>query len=341
MESSKLIFMPVKEKLKLTKESEGKRVDAKFLESICLADSWKNLVFVICNELKEFFVILKLKQNIQQQPIMLRKRKYFSLEGMVRRPDSLTDLVLSQYRLDQYEELTESILTWIWSRHQCLMVHWEPEMDKAGLAWMISAHHEKPWPRRVVPARLTHPRTRRLHRSNSPIALSTLAVQLSFKGQLSCHVTHRRSLQRKLQKGRIGSSICNSIRKRRSWTKRPKVIKGDRLGCHLILVDLILNALTNKGEASSFDHGDRRRPTPHRNCLPETVPWPIGPGTRSSSDPLYEFDLEIEIILRRLRKARNIIVSNSSNSISSSDNSSPITNTYDSVEFYSTNNFAE
>ncbi|XLS51623.1 hypothetical protein HN51_012300 [Arachis hypogaea] len=22
------------------------------------------------------------------------------------------------------------------------------------------------------------------------------------------------------------------------------------------------------------------RPTPHRNCLPETVPWPVGPGTR-------------------------------------------------------------
>lgn len=21
-------------------------------------------------------------------------------------------------------------------------------------------------------------------------------------------------------------------------------------------------------------------PTPHRNCLPETVPWPVGPGTR-------------------------------------------------------------
>ncbi|KAI9196552.1 hypothetical protein LWI28_024862 [Acer negundo] len=22
------------------------------------------------------------------------------------------------------------------------------------------------------------------------------------------------------------------------------------------------------------------RPTPHRNCLPETVPWPVGPDTR-------------------------------------------------------------
>ncbi|RDY05056.1 hypothetical protein CR513_11148, partial [Mucuna pruriens] len=50
--------------------------------------------------------------------------------------------------------------------------------------------------------------------------------------------------------------------------------------------------------------------------------------TRSSSDHLYEFDLEIEITLRRLRKA-------------SVDNNSLVTNTSNSVEFSSTNNFAE
>ncbi|RDY11795.1 hypothetical protein CR513_03493, partial [Mucuna pruriens] len=63
----------------------------------------------------------------------------------------------------------------------------------------------------------------------------------------------------------------------------------------------------------------------------------------SSSDPLYDLDLEIEITLRRLRKARNIVVSNnnSSNSVSSSDNSSPVTNTFDSVEYSNTNNFSE
>ncbi|RDX76169.1 hypothetical protein CR513_43873, partial [Mucuna pruriens] len=42
----------------------------------------------------------------------------------------------------------------------------------------------------------------------------------------------------------------------------------------------------------------------------------------SSSDPLYDLDPEIEITLHRLRKARNIVVSNSSNFVSSSDNSS-------------------
>ncbi|RDX68423.1 Retrovirus-related Pol polyprotein, partial [Mucuna pruriens] len=64
---------------------------------------------------------------------------------------------------------------------------------------------------------------------------------------------------------------------------------------------------------------------------------------RSSSEPLHELDREIEITLRRLRKARNIVVSNSnsSNSVSSSNNSSPIINSSDSVEYSSTNNFAE
>ncbi|RDY12549.1 hypothetical protein CR513_02643, partial [Mucuna pruriens] len=61
----------------------------------------------------------------------------------------------------------------------------------------------------------------------------------------------------------------------------------------------------------------------------------------SSFDPLYELDPEIEITLHRVRKARNIVVSNSSNSVSSFDNTSPITNTSDSVEFSSTNNFVE
>ncbi|RDX64479.1 hypothetical protein CR513_56959, partial [Mucuna pruriens] len=61
----------------------------------------------------------------------------------------------------------------------------------------------------------------------------------------------------------------------------------------------------------------------------------------NSSDPLYDLDPEIEITLCRLRKARNIVVSNGSNSISSSDNNSPITNTSDSVEYSRTNNFSE
>ncbi|RDY10090.1 hypothetical protein CR513_05450, partial [Mucuna pruriens] len=63
----------------------------------------------------------------------------------------------------------------------------------------------------------------------------------------------------------------------------------------------------------------------------------------SSSDPLYELDLEIELTLRRLRKARNIVVSNSRNSdsISSFDNNNFATNSSNSVEYSSTNIFTE
>ncbi|RDY05752.1 hypothetical protein CR513_10392, partial [Mucuna pruriens] len=63
--------------------------------------------------------------------------------------------------------------------------------------------------------------------------------------------------------------------------------------------------------------------------------------TRSSSDPLYDLDPEIEINLCRLRKTRDMVASNSSNSVSNSNNSSPTTNNSDSVEYSSTNNFAE
>ncbi|RDX94812.1 hypothetical protein CR513_22776, partial [Mucuna pruriens] len=64
---------------------------------------------------------------------------------------------------------------------------------------------------------------------------------------------------------------------------------------------------------------------------------------RSSTNPLYDLDPEIELTLRRLRKARNIVVSNSSNSdfVSSFDNNNFATNGSDFVEYSSTNIFVE
>ncbi|RDY07793.1 hypothetical protein CR513_08054, partial [Mucuna pruriens] len=56
----------------------------------------------------------------------------------------------------------------------------------------------------------------------------------------------------------------------------------------------------------------------------------------SSTDPLYDLDPKIELTLHRLRKARNIVVSNSSNFVSNS----PVTNISNSVEYSSTNSFA-
>ncbi|RDX87864.1 hypothetical protein CR513_30609, partial [Mucuna pruriens] len=63
----------------------------------------------------------------------------------------------------------------------------------------------------------------------------------------------------------------------------------------------------------------------------------------SSTDPLCDLDPEIELTLRRLRKARNIVVSNSNNfnSTSSYDNSNFATSNSDLVEYSSTNIFAE
>ncbi|RDX90056.1 hypothetical protein CR513_28127, partial [Mucuna pruriens] len=63
--------------------------------------------------------------------------------------------------------------------------------------------------------------------------------------------------------------------------------------------------------------------------------------TRSSTDPLYDLDPEIEKTLRRLRKARTIVAHNSNSSNSVLDNSIPITNTSDFVKYSSTNHFAE
>ncbi|RDY06132.1 hypothetical protein CR513_09938, partial [Mucuna pruriens] len=54
----------------------------------------------------------------------------------------------------------------------------------------------------------------------------------------------------------------------------------------------------------------------------------------SSTDPLYDLDLEIELTLRRLRKARNIVVSNNSNSdsVSNSNNKNSATKSSDFIE---------
>ncbi|RDX84167.1 hypothetical protein CR513_34828, partial [Mucuna pruriens] len=220
----------------------------------------------------------------------------------------------------------------------------------------------------------------------------------------------------------------SQLRKHRSWTKRPKVVKGNCLACHHTLVDLILNALANRGKPSPFDHEmslsqpsilkeqsgpnavaqssqpnlgalisaksssaamslfeeacsarltirrseTKSSPTPSclsktkssptilrlSQCLAETMSDPSLPTPsrishyreqvdipylKSIFDPLSDLDPEIVITLRRLRKARNIVVSNSNsyNFVSSFNNSSLITNNSDSFEYSSVNNSVE
>ncbi|RDX78311.1 hypothetical protein CR513_41431, partial [Mucuna pruriens] len=59
--------------------------------------------------------------------------------------------------------------------------------------------------------------------------------------------------------------------------------------------------------------------------------------TRSSSKILYELDLEIDRTLRRLRKVRSFVISNSSssNSVSNSDNTISATNDFDFSKYSS------
>ncbi|RDX84060.1 hypothetical protein CR513_34943, partial [Mucuna pruriens] len=87
-----------------------------------------------------------------------------------------------------------------------------------------------------------------------------------------------------------------SYARRRSWTERPKVVRGDHLTCHRTLVDLILSALANRGEPSPANHGDHLGRWTHR--------------IHTFSDPMYDLDPEIEINLHRVRKARNIVMEN-------------------------------
>ncbi|RDY10009.1 hypothetical protein CR513_05539, partial [Mucuna pruriens] len=67
-----------------------------------------------------------------------------------------------------------------------------------------------------------------------------------------------------------------------------------------------------------------------------TRPYRTSLYGESSTNLLYDLDPEIELTLRRLRKARNIVVSNCSNSVSSS-----VTNNSDSIEYSRTNSFVE
>ncbi|RDY13910.1 hypothetical protein CR513_01105, partial [Mucuna pruriens] len=89
-------------------------------------------------------------------------------------------------------------------------------------------------------------------------------------------------------------------------TKKPKVAGGDRLDHQRTPVDLILSVLAILGEPSSsamaivVDGGD-------------TEAKPL-----SSTDPLYDFDPEIEKTLRKLRRTRTLIFG-TDNSVASSN----------------------
>ncbi|RDX94459.1 hypothetical protein CR513_23155, partial [Mucuna pruriens] len=254
-------------------------------------------------------------------------------------------------------------------------------------AKLISAHQES-WPRPTIQiqqprgaAQISKPNWRlgqihpaqlpRHSRRRSWVRLMVVEFRL-----ISIHISHSISLTHILHPH--GGAQClhwcfSQSRKRRSWTKRSKVVRGDRLACHRTLVDLILSTLANRGEPSSSSMAivvedgsieftpcvseielvrlcsvrlhlaktvsDKAQSSISNLSLPRATRHLA--ESKSSSDHLYDLDPEIELTLRRLRKARNIVLSDSSNFVSSCDNSSPITNISDSVEYSSTNNSAE
>ncbi|RDX82439.1 hypothetical protein CR513_36774, partial [Mucuna pruriens] len=133
-------------------------------------------------------------------------------------------------------------------------------------------------------------------------------------------------------------------------TEKPKVTRGNRLDHQCTPVDLILSVLANEGEPSSLTmaivvedgtpnpglvfsdsvasvlhsaeiKSDKSLPRPYQlsfcqeklgQCRDESVLYTS--GSTSSIDPLYAFDLEIELTLRKLRKTRNTVVNISSSS---------------------------
>ncbi|RDX86075.1 hypothetical protein CR513_32633, partial [Mucuna pruriens] len=62
----------------------------------------------------------------------------------------------------------------------------------------------------------------------------------------------------------VVGSVCRKESQLMLRTKRLKVVRRDRLACYRTLVDLILSILANRGERSSFDHGDCRGRRIHR-----------------------------------------------------------------------------
>ncbi|RDX64725.1 hypothetical protein CR513_56683, partial [Mucuna pruriens] len=114
---------------------------------------------------------------------------------------------------------------------------------------------------------------------------------------------------------RQATSLCGKIvheasirclsrsRRCKSRTRRPKVVRGDRLASQRTLVDLILSVSTIIGLPLPSFQGDRRG--------------------RSSSEPFYAFDPEIERTLHHLKEVRHTVTTDSSSfgSIWNSENS--------------------
>ncbi|RDY09789.1 hypothetical protein CR513_05802, partial [Mucuna pruriens] len=219
------------------------------------------------------------------------------------------------------------------------------DVINAGSAWMTLAHNEKPWLRRVVLARLTRPRTGRLYRSSSPIRSDPQ------------HCPCRQSSSLKSRSRRSSEETVWSTNM--LWWIRSSAFWLAEVNHHRSTMAIILE--DESAEFTPYSEIELVRPCRVCQCLAETVldkslsrPYRTSLcreqldfqlriavsvesySLKSSTDPLYDLYLEIELTLCRLRKAKNIVVSNNSNYVSSS-----VTNNSGFVEYSSTNSFVE
>ncbi|RDY13318.1 hypothetical protein CR513_01787, partial [Mucuna pruriens] len=66
-----------------------------------------------------------------------------------------------------------------------------------------------------------------------------------------------------------------------------KVVREDRLACHRTLVGLILSALANRGEPSSFEHGNRLETLSNKTLLSPYRTSLYKSNSASSRDRVY------------------------------------------------------
>ncbi|RDX65178.1 hypothetical protein CR513_56181, partial [Mucuna pruriens] len=112
-----------------------------------------------------------------------------------------------------------------------------------------------------------------------------------------CTVQHWCSLDRRSTSLRLGSQ---SLPKGTAWNYQ------------CTLVDLILNAHAIRGETPPSTMAIVFTVSVITDLIPNCLSKFLQCMTRSSTDPLYELDSEIELTLRRLRKVRKTVVNNSS-----------------------------
>ncbi|RDX71951.1 hypothetical protein CR513_48637, partial [Mucuna pruriens] len=123
--------------------------------------------------------------------------------------------------------------------------------------------------------------------------------------QYSTLATHSEATSTPAQPPRHpGSSVQRngvlSIKECKLGTEKPKVTGGDQLEYQRTLKDLILSVLATRGE-----------PSPSAMAI-VVEDGTTGAKSLSSTNPLYAFDPEIELTLRRLQKIRNTSVNTSS-----------------------------